>query len=101
MKNPHRRVVLEMSHSTAGELLLQLDLSCKFIRAFYGEEHSLMRINRALGVCSFPPVPCSLFGGAFAPPRNLRGQRTDPCLYYLTIYHITGNTDNSCYYKGV
>ena len=48
MKNPHRRVVLKMSHSTAGELLLQLDLSCKFIRAFYGEEHSLMRINRAL-----------------------------------------------------
>ena len=28
--------------------MLQLDLSCKFIRAFYGEEHSLMRINRAL-----------------------------------------------------
>lgn len=28
--------------------MLQLDFSCKFIRAFYGEEHSLMRINRAL-----------------------------------------------------
>ena len=48
MKNPHRRVALKMSYSTAGELLLQLNLSQKFICAFYGEDSSLMLKNRAL-----------------------------------------------------
>lgn len=48
MKNPHRRVVLKMSHSTSADLLLQLELSRKFIYAFYGENSSLMLKNRAL-----------------------------------------------------
>lgn len=48
MKNPHRRVVLKMSHSTAVELLLQLEFSYRFIRAFYGEDSSYMCDNRAL-----------------------------------------------------
>ena len=46
-------------------------------------------------------VSYPLFGGAFCSPQNLRGQRTDPRLYYLTKYQITVISDKSNYYKGV